>query len=409
MATFSYTAISLQGERTAGKEDASTERDLAKLLSDKGYLLTSAKEQGKQKGLGEILGFLNSAFGVPLVEKLMFSRNLQVMTASGIPLPRALEVLARQSQSKIFQKALAAMQERVLKGTPLSEAMELYPNIFSDLFSNMVKVGEESGTLEQVLSYITLQLDREHDMKSKVQGALLYPAIVVSTMVGIGILMLVVVVPELAKTFKDLNVQLPLPTQFVIGLGTFFATKWYLALAGFLAVVIGGTIALRSPAVRLQLDTVVLFLPVFSGMTRKINLASTARTLSSLVAAGVPIVRSLEITAKTLGNSHFRQAMEAASQELKKGGKLSLVLQKYPKLYSPIFIQMVEVGEETGQTGTLLAKLAEFYEEEVDVITRSMASVIEPLLMLVIGVVVGFFAISMLQPMYSLLQSLQQQ
>src|SRR3989344_8829002 len=132
MPTFSYTAISLQGERTAGKEEALTERDLAKLLSDKGYLLTSAKEQGKQKGLGEILAFLNFAFGVPLTEKLMFSRNLQVMTASGIPLPRALEVLARQSQSKTFQKALAAMQERTVKGTPLSAAMELYPNIFSD-------------------------------------------------------------------------------------------------------------------------------------------------------------------------------------------------------------------------------------------------------------------------------------
>ena len=409
MPQFSYTAVSFRGDRKEGQEEAASERDLAKLLGEKGYLLTSAKEQGKKKGAREILAFLNGIFGVPLTEKLMFSRNLQVMTGAGISLPRALEVLLRQSQNKKLRSALIVIHASVMKGSSFSAAIGQYPDIFSELFSNMVKIGEESGTLEQVLSHLTVQLEREHDLKSKVQGALLYPAVIVTTMIGVGILMLVTVVPQLAETFRDLNIRLPLTTRLVIAFATFLATKWYIAAVLFLVLAAGVIMLLRLALVRRLFDNFVLKLPVFSGMVKNIHLAITARTLSSLLGAGVPIVRSLEIASKTLGNWHFRVALEQASQALKQGGKLSKTLQQYPDLYPPVFVQMVEVGEETGQTASLLSKIADFFEGEVDALTKNLASVIEPVLMLFIGAAVGFFAVSMLQPMYSLLQSLQQQ
>jgi type IV pilus assembly protein PilC len=299
------------------------------------------------------------------------------------------------------------MREKVMQGETLSLAMSRHSAIFSDLFLNMIKAGEESGTMEGVLSHLTLQLEREHDLKSKIQGALVYPAVVVVAMVGVGVIMLVSVVPNLAKTFKELGVALPATTRFVIGLGDFLSHQWYIALLLFLVGAFALWRALKSKKGKWFVDGLILRLPLFSSLVQKINSAFFARTLSSLIGAGIPIVKSLEITSTVLDNGHFRKALESAAEQVRKGAKLSQSLKGSGKLYPLVVLQMLEVGEETGQTGEILAKLADFFEDEVNAITKNIASVIEPVLMLFIGALVGFFAVSMIQPMYSVLGSIK--
>lgn len=406
MPEYLFKAITKTGERITGSEIAKNEADIARVLHEKGQVLIEATPVG-QKKVFFFSQVFSGFFGVSLPEKLLFMRNLKLMIASGIPLPRALDVLKDQARSIKFKRALSVMGERIMKGDQLSSAMADHPSIFSDLFVNMVRVGEESGTMEVVLGQLAFHVEREHDLKSKIQGALMYPAVILVAMFGIGILMLIVVVPSLAKTFAELGADLPPTTKFVINLGNFFLYKWFIALPLFVVVSMGVIAALKTKRGKRMLDTVSLNIPIVSELVRKIQTAFTSRTLSSLVGAGVPIVRSLEITSSVLGNQEFREALAKAAEEVKKGARLSDALSTKKHLYPGVLVQMVRVGEETGQTGEILGKLAEFYEEEVGNLTKNLASIIEPLLMLFIGGVVGFFAVSMISPMYTMLGSVQ--
>lgn len=403
MPTYHYTAVSKQGEYLSGEEAAKDEHELARALREKGYILAQATVQVKKKQNFLSFQLFSGLFGVSLAEKLMFMRNLKVMVTSGIALPKTLEVLSLQAKSRKLKVALQEMRQQILKGQQLSDAMAAFPAIFPDLFSNMIRTGEESGTLENVLSQLTLQLEREHDLRSKIQGALIYPAVIVTAMFGIGILMLVLVVPNLAATFEELGVSLPASTRAVISFAEFLVNFWYLAILLVVGLGIAGYQALRTTTGKDIMDTVLLRAPIVGPIVKKVNTAFFARTMSSLIGAGIPIVRSLEVTATVLPNVHFKKVLRKGAQEMRKGVKLSDVLGSYTDLYPLVLVQMIQVGEETGQTSDLLAKLADFFEEEVSNITKNLASIIEPVLMLLIGAVVGFFAVSMIQPMYSML------
>jgi len=268
----------------------------------------------------------------------------------------------------------------------------------------MIKVGEESGTLDEVLSNLTHQMERENDLRSKVIGALIYPAVVVSAMLGIGILMLIVVVPKLSETFKELNVPLPASTQVIVAVGIFLANQWYLALIIVIAVVLLIRQALKTKNGKRVGDALVLKMPIVSNIVSGTCAAYFTRTLSSLISAGVPIVESLNIISEAMGNIHFETAIKETAEKVSKGVRLSDSMQSYQVF--PIMVrQMIEVGEETGQTSDILGKLADYYEEEVINYTKNLSALIEPLLILIVGGVVGFFAISMVQPMYSILQN----
>jgi len=290
-----------------------------------------------------------------------------------------------------------------MKGKSFSESLEQWPDIFSELFRNMLKVGEEAGTLEEVLKVLAQQMEREYELKSKIKRAMIYPAVIICAMMGIGIMMLIMVVPQLAETFEELEIELPLTTRVVIGLATFLVERWYLFIVIVVFLIFLFLQALKTEKGKKVIDTVTLKIPIVSSIVKKTNSAYTARTLSSLIAAGVPIIRALEITAGTLGNIHYKTAITESVKKVKKGEKLSDALKPYREIYSPMVEQMVAVGEETGETSAILAKLAEFFEEEVGRATQNLASVIEPVLMIIIGAVIGFFAVSMIQPMYSML------
>ena len=406
MPKYSYTAKSLKGEEKSGIAEVKDERQLSKTLREQGFILIKAElETAEKKRKFKIsLPFLG---GVSLTEKLMFTRNLQVMVSAGLPLPRALETLASQIKSKKFKKALLNISEEIIKGKNFSDSLKAHPDIFSELFQSMIKVGEETGNLEEVLKILSQQIERENELKSKIKGALMYPAVIVSAMIGIGILMLVMVVPKLAETFEELNIELPFTTKMVIGVGTFLAEKWFLALLIMAVFFFFFRLALKTKRGKEIIDAITLKIPIISPLIKKTNSAHTVRTLSSLIAAGVPIVSSLNIVAGILGNIHYKTALLQVAEKVKKGEKLSDAMAPYKEIYPLIVMQMIKVGEETGETSDILAKLAIFFEEEIGYATKNLTSVIEPILMLIVGGAIGFFAISMIQPMYSMLEAIK--
>jgi len=409
MPKYFYTAKSLKGEEKSGVLEAKDIKGLAQELHEQGFILIKAIPEGEQSKRSPTKFWWGTllSFGVSLTEKMFFTRNLQVMISAGLPLPKAIETLSAQAKSKKFKLVLSNIKEEIVKGKNFSDTLASEPSIFSELFQNMVKVGEEAGTLEEVLKVLASQMERERDIKSKVKGAMIYPAIIICAMLGIGILMLVTVVPQLAETFKELEIELPLTTKIVIGFATFLTEKWYLVIVILFVLIFLFWQILKTKSGKKLFDSFSLKFPIISPIIKNTNSAYTVRTLGSLISAGVPLPRALEITSRTLGNVFYKTALLEAAEKVRKGEKMSETLKLYENIYPLTVIQMVSVGEETGETSAILSKLADFYEEEVSNATKNLASVIEPVLMLLIGAAVGFFAVSMLQPMYSMLEAIK--
>ncbi len=406
MPKYFYVAKSMGGQEKTGEVEAKDEHQLAKILHQEGYTLISAESaKGKEhSGFSISLPFIN---GVSLKEKLFFTRNLRVMISAGISLPRSLRTLAEVSNNKTFKKTLLEIIEDINKGQNFSSALVKYPKIFSNLFCNLIKAGEESGTMEDSLKNLTLQMERQHDLKSKITGAMMYPAVIIVAMLGIGILMMVMVIPKLAETFRDLGADLPLTTRIVMGSGDFMVQKWYLVVSTIIILAVVLRIALGTKSGKRVFDRISLKIPIISPLVQKTNSAYTTRTIGSLLSSGVPVTNALEITSGVLGNVYFQEALSKSAEKVRKGEKLSAALKSFGNLYPSMVIQMLEVGEETGETSDILQKLADFYEEEVTSATKNMSSIIEPILMLIIGGAVGFFAISMLQPIYGVMGNIK--
>lgn len=406
MPVYFYTAKSFKGETKTGTLEMENEKDLARALRQEGYVLVkvdSAKEKAKKNGGFD---FLSQFKKVSLSEKIFFARNLQIMITAGMPLPRALRILSEQTKNKKFKKTILDIENNITKGQNLSDSLSRHPGIFSDLFVSMVKVGEESGTIDKVLKNLTYQMEREKELMTKIKSAMTYPLVILILMMLIGVAMMILVVPKLTAVFTEMNVELPFTTKFIMGMGGAMAKYWYLIILSAAVIFLLFKIISKSKSAKRAADGLILKIPVVSVIIKKINTATTARTLGSLIDAGVPIVRSLEIVTNTMGNYYYNMAMKKAAEEVQKGKKLSDSLNTYQNIYPSIMIQMIAIGEETGDTANILAKIADFYEEEVSNATKNLSSVIEPVLMVIIGVAVGFFAISMIQPMYSMMGSL---
>lgn len=412
MPRYFYTARTQKGEIVSGSKEVKDIHELIQILKNEHYFLIRAEEENEPQRKSLSFSFQNLKAAlfffkkVSLKEKVFFARNLSVMITSGISLPKALKVIAEQTKNKRFKNALLNISENIIKGESFSQSISSYPDIFSDFFQNMIKVGEESGTMEKSLKTLAEQMEKEKEIRSKILSSLIYPLIIILAMGGVGILMLILVVPKLAEAFKELEIELPLTTQLVIFLGKFLSERWYLILLLIFLLFILARLFLKSDAVKKIRDSLLLKIPFISTLIKKTNSALTARGLASLIIAGVPIVQGLETISRTLGNIYFRDSLEKVSQEVKKGKKIADSLKKYEKLYPSLFLEMFKIGEETGETSSILLKLADFYEEEVANVTKNLSAIIEPLLMILIGIVVGFFAISMIQPMYSILQGI---
>ena len=407
MPVFTYHAKDKEGRGKSGFIEAASKSDAAAQLREEGLFIASLELTENQKPGGR---FLKTAFGflssVSLAEKMIFARHLSAMIRAGLSLDRGLQILAAQTKNSRFRKVLNSVEENVRQGHSFSESLAQYPEIFSELFVSMIKIAEASGNLEGILNNLSVHMEKDYELRSKVRGAMVYPSVIIAVMIGIGILMMTMVVPKLASTFAELKVELPWTTNLVIGTSQFLSEHsiWGLALLVLLVIFIRALA--KTSAGKRAFDFAILNFPVFAQLSRKINSARFSRNLSSLVDAGVPIMTALQITSQTISNSFFRESLVFASQQIQKGDPLSKILQKFGNLYPVIVVQMIEVGETTGSLSEIMQNLANFYEEEVNAITKNLSAVIEPVLMVIIGVVVGFFAISMIQPLYSIMNQI---
>lgn len=339
---------------------------------------------------------------VPLSEKLFFIQHLGIMLKAGISLSVALKTLAKQSTNKKFSKIITDVSNSVEKGASFTESLRPYENIFGQLFINMIESGEISGKLEAVLAQLYIQFKKQHELVSKVKGALTYPVVILIAMLGIGTFMMIFVIPKITVMFKEFNAELPLATRILIKISDTLAAHGIIAGIAFVLFVLLVAKILRTQKGKYIFQTILLKLPIASPIVKKYNLARFARTISSLLKTDIMIIKSFQIAANVTGNLHYRNALNEMANKIKKGGTINEIISNYPKLFPPVVTQMIAVGEETGELDYILDELAQFYEGEVDETMNNLPSIIEPVLILTLAVVVGGIAVAVIMPMYSL-------
>lgn len=403
MALFKYTAQTASGETYERTLEAPDRFNVYTHIRKEGGTVIEVSEEGSGNALLRFNEAVASVTGrVKESEKIIFARNLGTMIKAGLPLSRALQALERQTKNVKFKKVLQSVNADITKGIALHEALGKFPGVFSSLFTSMVKAGEESGRVVEALEVVARQMDRAYNLKKKIRGALIYPTIVVLAMIGIGILMLIYVVPTLTQTFGELDVALPRSTQVIIGLSNFMTTHTVLFLGALIFLGLSGVWGFRTARGQRAFEFMMLHLPVISNLVKEVNSARTARTLSSLLSSGVEIVRAISITREVVQNSYYKEVLVLAEEVIQKGGALSEVFAKHENLYPVMVSEMVAVGGETGKLTSMLEQIADFYENEVEQQTKDLSTIIEPFLMLFIGAGVGFFAVSMISPIYSI-------
>jgi type IV pilus assembly protein PilC len=402
---FKFKAIKNTGERYEGIIESQTKFSLYNDLKKEGDMLISAKELDKnnfQKSFFKSFSFLGN---VPTTQKISFAKNLSAMIKAGLSLSRALTVIERQTKNNRFKNIIAGINLEIKKGKTLSEALKNYPNIFSNLFVSMAKAGEESGGLSPALGNVALQMDKTYHLQKKVKGAMIYPLVIISVMIFVGILMFIFVVPGITETFKELNTELPSSTKLIIFISDFLTGHWFLTILIILVFVLGIYFFLKTSLGKKLRDRFIIKLPLIGDLVKEANTARVARTLSSLLIAGIPVSQSLEITKGIVSNFYYRQVIEEALKIVEKGENISEIFMKNPDLYPTFVGEMMGVGEETGNMASMLLEVAIFYENDVEERTKDMSTIIEPVLMVIIGVAVGFFALSMVTPIYSVMDN----
>lgn len=405
---FIYSGVNKDGQPVQETVDAKDRFSVYDIAREKGVVVTLVEEQKRFSlstlfNMERINAFLSRVSTDQLV---LMTRNLGAMLKAGLPLSRALSVIERQTKNPKLKLVIRDVRERVGKGEPVHEALSSHPRVFDDLYIAMVRAGGESGGMSEALQLLSLQMERASNLKKKIRGAMTYPTIVLTIMVIIGIIMMVYVMPSITETFKKMNVDLPATTEALIAVSDFMAANTIISLVGLFGFVFGFLYSLRTRIGKKVFHYVWLHLPVIGVMVKEVNSARTARTLSSLLSAGVDVMLALNITKEVVQNVYYKPVLDEARAAVESGQPMSGVFMKNEKLY-PVFVgEMLQVGEETGQVSDMLKQLADFYETEVERKTKDLSTIIEPMLMVVIGGTVGFFALAMIAPIYSISDSI---
>jgi type IV pilus assembly protein PilC len=379
------------GVLTADSKDAAEQ-----ILRRQRIEAPSIKEKGKEIALPKFGG------GVAPQLVAIFTRQFSVMIDAGLPLVQCLEILAGQQENKTFKRALIQIRQDVESGSNLADSMRKHPKIFNDLFTNMVAAGEAGGILDVILQRLAQYIEKSVKLNSQVKSAMIYPVAVISIACIVIAIILWKVIPVFAALFKGLGAELPMPTQIVIWLSNFIADFWWL-----MVIVIGGTIySLRryheTYKGKRVLDGIVLKMPILGMLMRKIAVARFCRTLSTLTASGVPILDGLQITARTSGNAIVEDAIMATRKSVEEGKTISEPLAD-TDVFPSMVVQMIAVGEQTGALDTMLSKIADFYEDEVDTAVAGLMKLLEPVLIAFLGVAIGGIVIAMYMPMFTLI------
>jgi type IV pilus assembly protein PilC len=344
-------------------------------------------------------------FRIPFLQKMLFVHNLSIMIKAGLSLVAALHIISDQIEHRELKKIIHEITAQVEKGQELSLVLRKYPNLFADVQTSMIAAGEASGRLEQSLSQVSEQMKKSHELTSRLKGALIYPGVILIAMIGIGIEMVVFVLPKIIVMFKDFNTELPLATRILIATVNFSQDYALHILASFAGALLLGHYLLRQPTIRKKVHAITVRSPILGPIIKQINLAQGTLTLSSLLQSSLPIVDAVRITADVQSNLTYRFALIHVSESLKKGDTFSELLQQFPRLFPPLTTGMIHVGEESGQVENMLKELSEYYANEVDTIMKNFSTIIEPVMILIMGLSVAGIAVAVILPMYSLAQS----
>jgi type IV pilus assembly protein PilC len=400
MPVFTYRGVNRAGATVTGERTAETKAEMAAMLRRENINVSKLSQKGKEFNIPTFGG------GVDSKELAVFTRQFSVMIDAGLPLVQCLEILAGQQENKTFQKVLTGVRSSVEGGASLANSMKQFEKVFDPLYYNMVDAGETGGILDTILQRLSSYIEKNVKLKRAVKSAMIYPIAVLGIAGGVITLLLWKVVPIFTQLFNGLGVDLPLPTRIVIALSNFVGSIYGLTI---LVAMVGSVFALKTwyatPQGRMALDTVVLKIPLVGPLMRKIAVARFTRTLGTLISSGVPILEGLDITARTSGNAVVEKAIIQTRKAVEAGRSLVDPL-KETDVFPGMVTQMIGVGEQTGAMDAMLQKIADFYEDEVDAAVKDLLTAMEPLMIVVLGVVVGGIVVSMYLPLFSLIGKL---
>jgi type IV pilus assembly protein PilC len=396
MAVFAYQGRTTRGS-TAGEIEATDRAAAVAELRRREVLVTRIKEKAGKAAA--------PAFGRKKIKDktlAIFTRQFSTMIDAGLPLVQCLTTLAEQSDSRALREVISRAARDVESGSTLAEALRRHPKAFDDLFTSMVEVGESGGILDVVLQRLSVYIEKAAALKRKIKAAMIYPLTIVGVAVVVVAFMLTFVIPVFAKMFQGLGADLPLPTKIVVWLSDFVRRFILLIAAGLVAIVLGIRAFYKTEAGRSTIDALLLKLPIFGMLIRKVAVARFTRTLGTLVSSGVPILEGLRITARTAGNKVVEQAVMAARDSVTAGKTLAEPL-RASAIFPPMVVQMVSVGEQTGALDAMLGKIADFYDDEVDTAVGALTALLEPLMIVFLGVVIGGMVIAMYLPIFKMI------
>jgi type IV pilus assembly protein PilC len=398
VATFAFKALDLAGVSTRGEIEADDKQQVASQLRGKGLIVLDIEEHRSAADVGALLSRFKK---VKAQELTVITRQLSTMVSSGMSLLRALYVLEEQTNNDKLKETLVQVRKDVEAGISLSDALRKHPDVFNHLYIAMVEAGELGGILEETLQRVADQLEKDDSLRRQVKSAMMYPCLIGGFAVTVLLALVTFLVPVFEKIFKDFGGELPAITKVTVMLSHLVTDQWYIGLAGVVATVVGFRKWKGSEKGRDQWDRFKLRVPWKIGdIVQKVALARFSRTYSALIAAGVPMLQAIEITGKTAGNRVVEHAMEKVRESVKGGGSIAAPMRDEPVAFPAMVTQMVAVGEETGALETMLSKIADFYEDEVAAAVKALTSILEPLMIVVVGAIVGFIVISMYMPMF---------
>ena len=401
MPVYQWEGRTAQGKVMKGEmEAASLEAVFARLRSQR-IQPNPALVKEKGKGLGREINIPGLGPTVKAQDVMMFTRQFSTMIDAGLPIVQSLDVLFEQTDNKVFKDIIRSVRKDVAGGATLADALSKHPKAFDDLYVNMVRAGEAGGVLNTILNRIALFIEKSNRLKKKVKGAMIYPATIVVVAVGVVTILLLFVIPVFAELYGGMGKALPVPTQITINLSDWFRANFLYVIVGIVLAVIGIRFYGKTPQGRLVIDGFLLKLPIFGDLLRKVAVARFSQNMSILLASGVPILEGLAITARTAGNKIIEMAIMDARISISEGKTVAEPLEK-SGVFPPMVCQMVAIGENTGALDSMLKKVGEFYEEEVDNAVANLTALMEPVIMVVLGIVLGGLVISMYLPIFQL-------
>lgn len=398
MPFFEYQAKNYEGLSVKGIIEAASETSALEILAEKNLLPLSLNLKKERGDLFAKIGFLNKVSPKDLV---LFSRQLAVMKSANLPLVQSLRILEKQTVNPKLKTAIAEIADEVDGGARLSQAMSNYPNIFSNFFISVIRSGETSGRLDEVLNYLADQQEKDYDLMSKIKGAMIYPAFIVVGLFAVGIVMMVFVIPKLTDVLKETGSELPLSTKMLIGLSSFTSHYWFVLVILLVAAVFAIRFYNKTKQGGLMIDVLKLRMPIFGQLFQRIYLVRFTRSLATLLAGGVTLVESLKVTSEIVGNAVYQDLVDRTVKEVEDGNPVSSVFMQSREV--PVMIShMMSIGEQTGHLDSVLERLTNFYSREIDNLVTNLVSLIEPLIMVVLGIAVGVMVAAILMPMYNM-------